>query len=51
MVGRSRTSFAKMAEKDQRENELHAEVRAGKMLLAEAQHSIASNWWSAGSNT
>jgi hypothetical protein len=31
-------------EKDQLENELHAEVCASKMTLAEAQHCIASNW-------
>lgn len=31
-------------EKDQLENELHAEVCAGKMPLAEAQHCIAANW-------
>ena len=31
-------------EKDQLENELHAEVCAGKMTLADAQHCIASNW-------
>jgi hypothetical protein len=32
------------AEKDQLENELHAEVCAGKLPLADAQHCIASNW-------
>jgi hypothetical protein len=32
------------AEKDQLENELHAEVCAGKMPLADAQHCIVSNW-------
>ncbi len=31
-------------EKDQPENELHAEVCASKMPLADAQHCIASNW-------
>ena len=31
-------------EKDQLENELHAEVCAGKLSLADAQHCIASNW-------
>jgi hypothetical protein len=31
-------------EKDQLENELHAEVCAGKMPLAAAQQCIASNW-------
>jgi hypothetical protein len=31
-------------DKDQLENELHAEVCAGKMALADAQHCIASNW-------
>jgi hypothetical protein len=31
-------------EKDQLENELHVEVCAGKMPLADTQHCIASNW-------
>jgi hypothetical protein len=31
-------------EKEQLENELHAEVRAGKLPLADAQHWITSNW-------
>lgn len=31
-------------EKDRLENELHAEVCAGKMPLADAQHCIAANW-------
>ena len=30
--------------KDQLENELHAEVCTGKMPLADVQHCIASNW-------
>jgi hypothetical protein len=32
------------AEKYQLENELHAQVCAGKMTLADAQDRIASNW-------
>jgi hypothetical protein len=32
------------SEKDQLENELHAEVSAGKMPLADAQRGIAANW-------
>ena len=32
------------AEKDQLENELHEQVCAGRMTLADAQHCIASNW-------
>ena len=31
-------------EKDQLENELHAEVCDGRMALADAQHCIAANW-------
>ena len=35
-------------EKNRLENELHAEVCAGKMPLADAQHCIAANWVQSG---
>jgi hypothetical protein len=51
MASRSRTSLAKMAEKDQLENEPYAEVCAGKMLLGRCSTLLPRIGRSAGSNT